>query len=238
MYKKTGGIFFILALVCQVFVPGQAGMARAETAPVVVINEVAWMGTASSSADEWIELYNSGSEDAGLEGWTLTAADGTPAIDLSGTSTAGGYFLLERTDDESVPDIAADLIYAGALGNSGETLELRDGDGNLIDSVISIDGAWPAGDNATKRTMERRDDGGWQTSANPGGTPRAQNSGGMAPPPLSVCGNGVIEADEECDDGNITDGDGCSAACIIEQSAGEEEATSTPDTAGDNEEGG
>ena len=30
-----------------------------------------------------------------------------------------------------------------------------------------------------------------------------------------VCGNGVIEGDEECDDANDADNDGCSA-CIVE----------------------
>jgi len=30
------------------------------------------------------------------------------------------------------------------------------------------------------------------------------------------CGNGVLDGDEECDDGNVGDGDGCSAACLIE----------------------
>ncbi|MCP4246278.1 MAG: DUF4215 domain-containing protein, partial [bacterium] len=30
------------------------------------------------------------------------------------------------------------------------------------------------------------------------------------------CGNGIIEAGEECDDGNNTDGDGCSVECLIE----------------------
>ena len=31
-----------------------------------------------------------------------------------------------------------------------------------------------------------------------------------------VCGNGALEADESCDDGNSDDGDGCSASCLIE----------------------
>lgn len=31
-----------------------------------------------------------------------------------------------------------------------------------------------------------------------------------------LCGNGVINAPEECDDGNTTNGDGCSAQCLLE----------------------
>ena len=34
-------------------------------------------------------------------------------------------------------------------------------------------------------------------------------------PPEPACGNGYVEADEECDDGNAADGDGCTAACLI-----------------------
>ncbi|MDE0882802.1 MAG: VCBS repeat-containing protein, partial [Myxococcota bacterium] len=34
--------------------------------------------------------------------------------------------------------------------------------------------------------------------------------------PEQACGNGVLEEDERCDDGNTDDGDGCSAACISE----------------------
>jgi cysteine-rich repeat protein len=35
-------------------------------------------------------------------------------------------------------------------------------------------------------------------------------------PPPPVCGNGVMEAGEQCDDGNSLDGDGCSASCTNE----------------------
>lgn len=31
------------------------------------------------------------------------------------------------------------------------------------------------------------------------------------------CGNGVIETDEECDDGNLRNGDGCNASCYVER---------------------
>ena len=35
-------------------------------------------------------------------------------------------------------------------------------------------------------------------------------------PPALDCGNGDLETDEECDDGNTNDDDGCSATCTIE----------------------
>ena len=37
---------------------------------------------------------------------------------------------------------------------------------------------------------------------------------------LSVCGDGVIDAGESCDDGNTLDGDGCSSTCELESVCG------------------
>lgn len=107
--------------------------------------------TATLSSDEWMELYNPGDSAVDLTGWTLEAADGTPKIALTGTIDAAGYYLLERTDDTTVSDIAADQIYSGALGNAGESLTLRDAFGAVQDQV----GAWYAGSTITHATMER-----------------------------------------------------------------------------------
>src|SRR5512138_1594589 len=48
----------------------------------VVINEVAWAGTAASTNDEWIELYNTTATAIDLTNWTLNAKDGSPAITI------------------------------------------------------------------------------------------------------------------------------------------------------------
>jgi len=148
----------------------------------VVINEVAWMGTIVSYNDEWIELYNDTHSSIDLEGWILKGLLKGPEIKLSGQIPSQGFYLLERTDDETVPGILAEKIYTGSLNNSGENLELYDNFGNLID-VINCSSGWFWGDNDTKQTMERKnpelegsDHNNWQTSQNPGGTPKTQNS--------------------------------------------------------------
>ncbi len=117
----------------------------------VVLNEMAWMGSTASANAEWIELRNTTSRVISLEGWTLTAADGSPTIALNGAISAGGYFLLERSNDEAVPGVAAELVYAGVLSNDGETLLLRDEDGLLVDAVDR----WYAGDRESHATMQR-----------------------------------------------------------------------------------
>lgn len=120
----------------------------------VVINEVAWAGTQSSSSDEWIELYNPGAQPISLDGWSLRSSDGSPNISLSGTISDGGYFLLERTD-EDVTNVPSDLIYSGTLSNNGERLSLYDQNGYVVDTANNNGGAWPAGISSTRSSMER-----------------------------------------------------------------------------------
>ena len=33
----------------------------------------------------------------------------------------------------------------------------------------------------------------------------------------SICGDDIVEPGEECDDGNLNDGDGCSSLCLIQE---------------------
>lgn len=161
----------------------------------VLINEVAWSGTQADASDEWIELYNPGVAAIDLTGWSLSASDGTPTINLMGTIPAGGYFLLERTADTTISDIPADQVYTGALNDAGETLQLFDQTSNLIDTANQDGGGWPAGTSGAggRRSMERAgvfpdSDAGWSTNdgvtrngsdagANPlNGTPKQPNS--------------------------------------------------------------
>jgi hypothetical protein len=122
---------------------------------IVVINEVAWAGTVASADDEWIELYNTSDTAINLTGWTLAATDGTPNIVIEGTIPAKAYFLLERSNDDTIKDISADQIYSGALGNTGESLELRNSVGELVDSANIDGGGWPAGNSTERKSMER-----------------------------------------------------------------------------------
>jgi len=149
-----------LLAILLTFLQAQAAGDKATNATVspldIVVSEIAWMGTTASATDEWIELYSNTSSPINLAGWTLAAADGTPTINLNGIILAGGHFLLERTDDTSVPGVAADQIYTGALGNDGEDLVLRDGSNNVINRVDSS-GGWFAGHNQARVPMVRVD---------------------------------------------------------------------------------
>ena len=162
---------YIISL-CFIFLA--VGLVKAQEA-TIFINEIAWMGTDISSTNEWIELYNNTNNNIALEGWTLKSKDGQPEINLSGTILAHDYFLLERTDDNTVAQKIASQIYVGSLSNAGEYLELIDSSNNLVD-FIDMSASWLYGDNDTKQTMERVDGNSWQTSLGGGGSPAEKNS--------------------------------------------------------------
>ncbi|MCH7828704.1 lamin tail domain-containing protein [Patescibacteria group bacterium] len=160
----------------------------------VLINEIAWMGSSVDGVDanqywryEWLELHNTKDVPFLLDGWNVELYRQDElyfVIPLAGTIFQGGYFLVAAHD--KIPN--ADVNYANLGGkflNNGMRVALKDGVGNIIDEIDAQDG-WPAGNNETKRTMERTGvlqaetlAEAWQTSAKVGGTPKSQNSEGF-----------------------------------------------------------
>ncbi|QAA76587.1 MAG: hypothetical protein BIP78_0821 [Candidatus Bipolaricaulis sibiricus] len=121
----------------------EADLIYEETGPIV-ITEIAWGGTAASRDDQWIELTNVTENAVDLTGWTLRwrlTQPTTPeeqawkVVQLRGTVTAYGTYLLERGSDDAVRGVPADLIYAVALDPRGEVLELLDPAGNVVDTA-------------------------------------------------------------------------------------------------------
>lgn len=67
----------------------------------------------------------------------------------------------------------------------------------------------------------------WRVTGSAAAAAAAHGNLHSSPPPLdcahqvtrwlSTCGNAVVEGDEECDDGDLSDGDGCSSTCRVEK---------------------
>ncbi len=139
----------------------------------IVINEVMWMGSDLSTADEWVELVGvgdgSGSGDSiiDMSGWQLTtrASSGEEKVIIkfaSGTTIGSGEYLLISNygADQSRLSIAPDLVTtAMSLSNTKLLLRLYDGSGTLIDEVDDGIGVPFAGINASgtgmRASMER-----------------------------------------------------------------------------------
>jgi len=146
-----------MALCAQIALNGVVGTAHADGgAGDVVINEVAWAGSIDNSNDEWIELYNATSQAIDLSGWYVEDDYSLQYVIKSGVVSPHGYFLIEDVE-ESVSNVSSDALIGLSLANSGDTLILKNADGVVIDSVNSGGGAWYAGNNTSKASMERID---------------------------------------------------------------------------------
>jgi len=143
----------------------------------LVISELAWAGTAAGSADEWIELQNLGDVAIELAGWHLSFGDALIPLGEAGEDTVeartiilepGEFLILERTDDDSISDITADILYKGLLSNSGILLELRNPEDVVVDSVALLETGWAAGSAGGGEppycTMERTSLGEWTSN--------------------------------------------------------------------------
>ncbi len=158
--------------------------------PSIVINEITWMGSEVDSIEsknwwryEWIELYNNTEQLISIDDWKIELyrdkLDYT--IELSGNIKPKNYFLIVASDKIA----HYDLNYSNLTGkfvNSGQKILLKNAQGKIIEQIDCSMG-WFTGDNKTKQTMEKIDANlsennpqNWQTSQNPGGTPKSQNS--------------------------------------------------------------
>ncbi len=163
----------------------------------IILNEISWMGTNSDWRNEWIELKNISNSEISLKGWQILDKNEEIKIIFEGKDkiSVSQFYLLERTNDDAVPNILADKIYSGNLNDENEILYLFDENCQLQDEILANPN-WPAGDKNERKSMERDSDLTWYTyfdGSNYGifGTPKAENSpkfifsssGGSAPPP-------------------------------------------------------
>lgn len=177
---------FLEILLFSAAIFGFPGLVKAE----IRINEVAWMGTAESQYEEWIELYNDGTE-ISLEGWKIYKAGGsTLLINLTGNISAGEYLLVCRTTPSVSNPLSGTCDINGSFGGSGlnnssEHVVLKNNSDSTTDSINATSG-WPAGDSASKATMQWSGSS-WITAT---GTPGATNA-------TSGTGNNNNEENEE-----------------------------------------
>lgn len=129
----------------------------------VVINELMWMGSTNSAADEWIELRNTTNAPIDLTGWQLTHAatsSGTLTIPSGKTIAANGLFLISnfaQTDANSILNVAPDWVSTSvSLSNTCSSIDLMDSLNVVFDTMGCAGSSYLAGTNTTvKAAMER-----------------------------------------------------------------------------------
>jgi Lamin Tail Domain len=127
----------------------------------VVINEV--MYAPIDGEPEWVELSNLTGDTLSCGGWTIRdAGEGSGAMPLAGECPIHpGEFLVLTRDSLALVRLHPGVVgrvraIAGfpSLNNSGDAITVRDGAGNVIDSV-RYEPIWGGGSGG--RSLERRD---------------------------------------------------------------------------------
>jgi len=127
----------------------------------IIINELMWMGSSKSTADEWLELRNMTDHDITLSGFKIKKFDGATYVDMVTIPTTipaksiptHGYFLVSNYAPGSVnttlkagiiPDTSLVVDTAIELSNTALQLQLTDSSDN------SLDVAWKYTENVTE----------------------------------------------------------------------------------------
>jgi endonuclease G len=193
---------------------------QAAAATGLVINEV--MPNPNAVLDdfgEWFEVYNPGSADVDLKGYTLASAnDAAYVIPVSVVVPAGGFVVLARSGDVTKNGgVAAAHAYRSTFTLANGTtdwLSLRDASGAPVDSVAWGTASPPTG--ATRGVVNAAADNvvmsgsNWATATSTyglgdKGTPGAVNDGSTTtppPPPPPATGTGAIVINEILADPN------------------------------------
>jgi hypothetical protein len=160
-------------------------LAPCQADSIVVFNEIHYHPPENEAALEWIEIHNLNAVDVDISGWSIPR--GVDFVFPPGTVLRGGEYAVVAANPAALQTATG---YAGALGpfdgrleNSGETLELRDNNFRLMDSVRYRDeDGWPvaadgSGHSLAKRepTLPSAEASSWVQSAEIGGTPGDRN---------------------------------------------------------------
>lgn len=161
-----------------------AGSVRGDTPDAVVtFNEIHYNPPLTQDA-EWIELHNQMAVNIDLSGWSLAA--GIDYTFPNGTVIPGGGLIVVaklpgHASLAGVPNVFGPFL--GNLSNGGETIDLINPAGRLMDRLDYGDsGAWPVPPDGAGATLAKRrpgsaaeDPANWRASQAAGGTPSAVN---------------------------------------------------------------
>ncbi|HSX14865.1 MAG TPA: lamin tail domain-containing protein [Candidatus Saccharimonadales bacterium] len=136
---------------------------RAEATNHIVISELQ-TGSSASASQEFIELYNPTNQAISVEGWQLqyrpagatSSWTNRTSSGLHGSIAANGYYLIAATTYLA----SADAAFSSGMAQSGGSVRIVDGTGQVIDvlgwgTAVEFEGS-PAAAPAAGQSLERQ----------------------------------------------------------------------------------
>ncbi len=120
---------------------GMTGTVTVNAAPAnvdLVITEIMYNNPGVDDF-EFIEIYNNGTENVNLENYTITNAFGYTFPDV--TIDAGAYLVIALNADDMLNNFGVTALQwtSDNMNNTGETIEIRNPGGDLVDEVTYSD---------------------------------------------------------------------------------------------------
>ncbi|MBN2505882.1 MAG: lamin tail domain-containing protein [Verrucomicrobia bacterium] len=176
------------------------GAVQARAGTTIVFNEVMYHPATNEPALEWLELHNQLAVDIDISHWSLTG--GIQFAFAPNTVLRGGGCLVVALSPGAL-SAATGLTgilgpFSGRLANNGDTLELRDNNGRVVDTLVyDVEGDWPVAPDGSGVSLAKHDRDAasgpaenWTSSEQVGGTPGADNFPLFNRPPVD---QGLVE---------------------------------------------
>jgi hypothetical protein len=162
-----------------------AGAASLYADTSVVFNEIMYHPATNEAGLEWVELHNQMAVDVDISGWRLDG--GIHYTFASNSIVRGGGYAVVAISPDSLAAISGltGLFgpFTSRLSNSGETLQLRNNSGRVVDEVTyGVGGDWPVAPDGSGVSLAKIDPDtasgpaqNWAASEQVGGTPGLEN---------------------------------------------------------------
>ncbi len=127
----------------------------------IMFTEINYKSSSSFDTDDWVEIYNAGTETVDISNWIFRDGDNDHAFFIpEGTELAANAYLVLSSDTSAMNTLNTPISnmvgnFDFGLSSSGEAVRLFDNIGNLVDSVeYSSSAPWPTEPAGTGPTLE------------------------------------------------------------------------------------
>lgn len=119
----------------SVYCPSVKGAAPSGDPTAIQINELLPDPSGTDRGQEFVEIVNTGEEVVSIEDWTITDSQGHIRHTFSGRlQPLGALVLFDEGNHDDVPGAVSSTTGYLSLNNGGDTITLRDADGDTVDA--------------------------------------------------------------------------------------------------------
>lgn len=141
--KDLRNMVLLGLLVLALFLSPHLSFPIRASSPTLLISEVLYDPLGTEPNEEWIEIFNNTSSPMELTDWTISDNNSTDVISPTVTIPVGGCVVVAASEDfyTNYPDFTGDIVFiadgkiGNGLGNTGDRLTLKDGEGTVIDQM-------------------------------------------------------------------------------------------------------